>query len=265
MRAAALPASPTWVGEKSLALLRAVADAAFLAWSCVRALSRPRTYLPIAFAQAWEIGVTSVPLVVTMALIIGAVTSQQTGYQHSPTLPLWVVGSVVAGSVLTELGPVLTGLVLVGKVGARIGAELGTMAVTEQIDALRAVGRDPVTHLVLPRVLAGFVTVPALVVLADAAATFAGWAVALMTLPITTPEFVYGVRSYFYDFALWFSIIKGFVFGLTITFIACLIGMGTTGGAEGVGRTTTATVVAGTLAVMIWDLILVRLLKAFGP
>lgn len=263
MRAHALPASPTWLAEKSVAVVRVAADAAFLAWSCLRALRRPRTYLPTAFAQAWEIGVASVPLVVIMALITGAVTSQQTGYQQSPTLPLWVVGSVVAASALTELGPVLTGLVLVGKVGARIGAELGTMAVTEQIDALRAVGRDPVAHLVLPRVLAGFVTVPALVVLADAAAIFAGWAVALMTIPITTPEFVYGVRSYFHDFALWFSIIKGFVFGLTITFVASLIGMRTTGGAEGVGRATTATVVAGTLAIMTWDLILVRLLKMF--
>jgi phospholipid/cholesterol/gamma-HCH transport system permease protein len=197
-------------------------------------------------------------------MIAGAVTSQQTGYQFTGSLPLWVVGSVVTASVITELGPVITGLVLVGRVGARIGAELGTMAVTEQIDALQAVGRHPVLYLVLPRVLAGFFLVPMLVVLADAGGMVAAWAVALLTLPITTAEFVYGARVYFHDFALWFSIMKGAIFGLSITFIACLVGLRVTGGAEGVGRATTAIVVAGTVAVMTWDVVLVRLLKLFG-
>jgi phospholipid/cholesterol/gamma-HCH transport system permease protein len=244
-------------------VLRAAGATAGLGFACLRALRHPQAYLPLAFAQAWEIGVTSAPLVVAVAMISGAVTSQQSGYQYTGSLPLWVIGSVVTASVITELGPVITGLVLVGKVGARIGAELGTMVVTEQIDAMRAVGRDPVLYLVVPRVLAGFVTVPALVVLADAGGMLAGWALALLTLPMTSAEFVHGARAYFHDFALWFSILKGFVFGATITFIACQIGLGAGGGAEGVGRATTKAVVAGTVAVMTWDLILVRLLKAF--
>jgi phospholipid/cholesterol/gamma-HCH transport system permease protein len=252
------------LGHGGSRALRASGAAGLLAWSCLRATRRLGEVWPLVLAQMREIGVGSVPLVVGVALITGAVTSQQTGYQYSGTLPLWVVGSVVAASVLTELGPVITGLVLVGRVGARIGAELGTMVVTEQMDALRAVGRDPVVHLVLPRVLAGCAVVPALVALADAAAMAAGWAFALLTLPITTAEFVYGVRLYFYDFALWFSLLKGSVFGGSITFIASLVGLRATGGAEGVGRATMHAVVAGTVAVMAWDLVLVRLLKVFG-
>lgn len=263
--ARAMSSAAGWVGRGAAAVARTAGAAGFLIWACLRALPKVRTVLPLVSAETWSVGVGSVPLVVGIAAITGAVTSQQTGYQYSGTLPLWVVGSVVAASVLTELGPVITGLVLVGRVGARIGAELGTMAVTEQLDALQAVGRDPVLHLVLPRVLAGFLAVPALVAIADAAAMAAGWALALWTLPITTSEFVYGVRAYFHDFALWFSLLKGFVFGASITFIACFVGMRATGGAEGVGRATTRAVVAGTVAVMAWDLVLVRLLKFFAP
>jgi hypothetical protein len=107
--------------------------AAGVAWACLRALRRPRVYLPLTFAQIWEIGIGSLPLVLLVAMISGAVTSEQTGHQYSSTFPPWVVGSVITASVLTELGPLSTGLVLVGRVGARIGAELAAMAVTEQI------------------------------------------------------------------------------------------------------------------------------------
>jgi len=251
------------LGARPFAVLRLTGEAWLTARACLRALRQPRTYLPLTFAQARDIGVASVPLVAVVAMISGAVTSQQTGYQFTGSLPVWIVGSVVAASVITELGPVITGLVLAGRVGARIGAELGTMAVTDQLGALQAVGRDPVLYLVVPRVLAGLMTVPALVAIADGAGLLAGWALALLTMPVTTAEFTYGVRWWFHDFALWFSLLKGLAFGLAITFIACLVGLRTTGGAEGVGRAATSAVVSGTVAVMVLDVIFVRLLKVF--
>lgn len=252
------------IGGGVLGTLRHTAAVATLAGHTLQGMARPRRYFRLMIAQAYDIGIGSIPVVVVVAVLSGGVTSQQTGYQFTGSVPIWIIGSVVAASVLTELGPLVSALVLVGRVGARIAAELGTMVVTEQVDALRAVGRDPVEQLVVPRVLAGILVLPPLVVLADAAGILAGYVGAVLTLPITTADFVFGVRAYFHDFALWFGIIKAAVFGATITFIGSYIGLRAQGGAEGVGRATTAAVVAGTLAVMTWDLILVRLLKVFG-
>jgi phospholipid/cholesterol/gamma-HCH transport system permease protein len=149
-------------------------------------------------------------------------------------------------------------------VGARIGAELGAMSVTEQIQALRTVGRDPVVYLVLPRELASLIAVPALVALADGGGMLAGWAVALVRVPITTGDFAVGARAYFRPFMLGFSLLKGAVFGVSIAFIACAAGLRATGGAAGVGRTTTVSVVVATVVMMIQDLLLARLLRVFG-
>ncbi len=250
-------------GRRTVAAVTGVGAATSLAWACCRSLRHPRIYLPRTFTQVWEIGIASLPLVLLVAMIAGAVTSEQTGYQYSSTLPPWVVGSVITASVVTELGPLSTGLVLVGRVGARIGAELGAMSVTEQIQALRTVGRDPVPYLVLPRVLAALIAVPALVALADAGGMLAGWAVALVRVPITTSEFAAGARAYFEPFVLYFSLLKGAVFGVSIAFIACVAGLRTTGGAAGVGRATTTSVVVATVVMMIWDLLFARLLPVF--
>jgi phospholipid/cholesterol/gamma-HCH transport system permease protein len=255
---------PEALGAAVVLTLQHAAGSALLAGQFLLALGRPQRYYRALLAQMYDMGISSLPVVILVAALSGAVTSQQSGYQFTGTVPIWVVGSVVAASVLTELGPLVTALVLVGRIGARIGAELGTMVVTEQVDALRAVGRDPVEQLVVPRVLAGTLMLPPLVVVADFVGIGAGWLGALLTLPITSAEFVYGAQSYFHDFALWFGLIKAAVFGATITFIGCYIGLRATGGAEGVGRTTTAVVVTGTVVIMFWDAVLARLLKAFG-
>ncbi len=255
---------PAAIGGGIITVLRHAAGLTELTLHTLVAAARPRRYYRALVEQAYDMGIGSIPVVVLVAALSGAVTSQQSGYQFTGTVPIWVIGSIVAASVLTELGPVITALVLVGRIGARIGAELGTMVVTEQVDALRAVGRDPVEQLVVPRVLAGTLMLPPLVVLADFVGIASGWLGALVTLPITSAEFAYGVHSYFHDFALWFGLIKAAVFGASITFIGCYIGLRATGGAEGVGRTTTSVVVSGTVAIMFWDAVLARLLKAFG-
>jgi len=166
--------------------------------------------------------------------------------------------------VLTELGPILTGIVMMARVGAAIAAELASMRVTEQIDALYAMGRDPVPFLVTPRVVAGLLVFPPLIVLADGMGLAAGWFVGLLAVDgLTSADIVYGMRYYFRPWALIFSVIKGGIFGLAITFIACFVGLEGKGGAEGVGRATTTAVVLTTLVLMTLDVLLVPLLKAF--
>jgi phospholipid/cholesterol/gamma-HCH transport system permease protein len=195
----------------------------------------------------------------------GSVVALLTVTQFTGSVPLWVVGSVLAAGVLTELGPVLTGIVLVGRVGASIAAELASMRVTEQIDALYSLGRDPVPALIVPRVLAGLVVLPPLVILADAVGIAAGWATGLLFIDgLTSADVIYGMRFYFYPFALVYSVLKAMAFGVAITFLSSLIGLEAGGGAEGVGRTTTRAVVTTTLALMVLDVLFVPLLKAFS-
>lgn len=206
----------------------------------------------------------SLPLVLFLTALGGAVTSQQTGYQFDGVLPYWVIGSVVGASVITELAPLLTGIAMVGIVGARIAAELGTMQVTEQIDALEVIGRDPVTYLVTPRVVAGLVVGPVLVALALAASLVAGWGIAVLVTPVTTPDFWMGVRYYVRDFPFFFALIKGAAFGVAVAFIASYVGLEARGGSTGVGRTTTWAVVAMLSALLVVDALLAPLLKVVG-
>ena len=241
-----------------------VGRATLLLIAILKVLPRPRLYLVSALQQSYVIGIQSLPLVLFIAMLGGAVTSQQSGAQFSGGLPLWVIGSVLAASVITELGPLLTAIVMMARVGASISAELASMQVTEQIDALRAMGRDPVAFLVVPRVVAGLLVFPPLVVLANFGGLFAGWLVGQLAVEgLTSGDIIYGMRFYFRPWSLIFSIIKGAVFGFAVTFIACLVGLEGGGGAEGVGRTTTTGVVITTVMLMILDVLLAPLLKLY--
>ena len=244
--------------------LERVGGAAIMARDILRVLPHPRLYWTAALQQAYAMGIQSLPLVLFIAALGGSVMSQQTGAQFTGGLPLWVIGAVLAASVLTELGPLLTAIMLTGRVGAAIAAELASMRVTEQIDALYAMGRDPISFLVVPRVVGGFIVVPALVILADLTGLLAGWAVGVLAVDgLTTQDVVYGMRFYFRPWSAGFSLLKGIVFGVVITFTACYVGLQGKGGAEGVGRTTTTAVVATTVMLMIMDVLLAPVLKAF--
>lgn len=225
-----------------------------------RALHDWRTWWPLLGAQAYEIGVRSLPIVLLISAFAGVVTALQTGHQFTGTVPWSIVGSIVSTSVILELGPVLTGLILAGRVGARIAAELGTMRVTEQIDALETLARDPVSYLLVPRILAGVVMVPVLVVFADAMGFFSGLLASVTTLPMTVADFLEGARLYNKPFDFAYSEIKAFAFGLALTAIPCYIGFTTTGGAEGVGRATTQAVVASSVVILLLNTVLARML-----
>lgn len=235
--------------------------AALLAVAVAGALRTPRKWLAASLEEMHRQALIALPLAVFLAALGGVVTSQQTGYQFQASLPYWVIGNVVAATVITEMAPLLTAFALVGIVGARIAAELGAMQVTEQIDALEVIGRDPVTYLVVPRVLAGLVVGPILVAFALPASLFAGWAAALLTTPVTSADFWFGVRYYIRDFPFFFALIKGVAFGVGITFVGSYVGLEARGGSMGVGRATTWAVVAMISAIVVLDTLLVPLLK----
>src|SRR6185436_16381452 len=155
------------VGRWSIRAAAHVGSFSILVADMLRGLSEWRIYVPRGFEQAMAIGYGSLPIVLMIAGFAGAVTSLQAGYQFTGSVPLYIYGTVIVESIVLELGPVLTGLILAGRIGARYAAELGTMRVTEQIDALESLGRSPVSHLILPRVLAGMLVIPALTMFAN--------------------------------------------------------------------------------------------------
>jgi len=163
-------------------VLRHAAELATLLWRVIVATATGRVPLRDIAGQIYWMGLQSLPIVLITAILSGVVTSQQGGYQFTGSIPLYVLGSVVTESILLELVPVLTAVVLIGRVGARITAEIGTMKVTEQIDAMYALGRDPVRVLVAPRVIAGLIVVPILVGIADLVGIYAGMTATQLTV-----------------------------------------------------------------------------------
>ncbi len=226
----------------------------------VRGLKEVRIWVPRAFTEAWNIGVGSLFIVLLVASFAGAVTALQAGYQFTGSLPLYVIGTLVTESIVLELGPVLVGLILAGRIGARYAAELGTMRVTEQIDALESLGRSPASHLIIPRVVAGLVMIPVLVIFADVVGVLAGWFSARQVLPLTNSDFAYGAQSFWHPFDAFYSVIKAFFFAGAITIIPCYMGLNTEQGAEGVGRSTTAAVVSTSVLILLLDVVLAKML-----
>ena len=232
----------------------------FFVGETLRALPEVRIWWPRFIEEAWNIGVGSIFLVLLISVFAGAVTALQAGYQFQGNLPYYIVGTLVVSAVILELGPVLTALVLAGRIGARYAAQLGTMRVTEQIDALESLGRSPYSHLVLPRVLAALIMIPIMTILANTAGILAGWWSVKLVLPVTDMDFVYGAQSYFRPWDAYYSFIKSIFFGGTIGLVSCYMGIGTQQGAEGVGKGTTGAVVTSTIIVLLLDTVLTKLL-----
>jgi phospholipid/cholesterol/gamma-HCH transport system permease protein len=232
----------------------------FFVVEAVRGLPEMKIWWPRMMVEAWNIGAGSLFIVLLIAAFAGAVTALQTGYQFTGSLPLYIVGTLVVSSIILELGPVLTALILAGRIGARYAAELGTMRVTEQIDALESLGRSPASHLVIPRVLAGLIMIPALTVLANLSGILSGWLSVKAVLPVTDADFSYGAQYYWRPWDAYYSVIKAFFFAGSITIISCYMGFNTQQGAEGVGRSTTAAVVTSSVLILVLDTVLTRLL-----
>ena len=213
--------------------------------------------------QMGAIGVGSLWLVVVVSMFTGAVAAVQAAYQFTAVVPMRYLGSVVLRSVIIELGPVLTGLVVGGRVGASIAAELGTMKVTEQIDALRAMAIHPVRYLVVPRVVAAIVMLPVMTILSDAIAVAGGYVVAITSIGISSHTYTQSLKDFFLLKDLMSGLIKSVFFGGIIGTMGCYYGFATEGGAEGVGMATTRAVVASCVLVLISDYVLANVLFRF--
>ncbi len=224
-----------------------------LFWNIIRAIVCLRVPMRAVLRQLYVMGVESLPIVFVTGALAGIVTSQQGGYQMTGAVPSYILGSLVVQTVILEMGPVLTAIVLVGRVGARITAELGTMKVSEQIDAYHSLSRDPVALLAAPRVIGGLIALPLLVGFADMIGILAGMVAANLDSGLGTESFFYGARLFWHSWDLFYSFTKALVFGLAIPLISVHMGFRTKGGAEGVGRTTTDAVMFMTLTILILD------------
>ena len=218
-----------------------------------RAFADPATYIPETIRQMRRIGVDSFPLAAIVAAFIGAVIAMQTRYQLFPGVELSLVGLATRMILVLELGPLLTALVLTGRVGARMTAEIGTMRVTEQIDALETLSYDPIAFLVVPRLLACLVMLPILTIFADAVGVYSGFLAGTKLTGIPPADFIEGLRLGFMPFQIVYSLLKSFFFGVAIAFNCSYEGYNTTAGAEGVGRSTARAVVITSVVILVID------------
>lgn len=224
------------------------------------ALVTPPTYRHDIVEQLDMIGVGSLTVVLLTGFFTGAALASQTGLTLDQFGARPVVGRLVSASMIKELGPVLTALMLTGRIGSGIAAELGSMVVTDQINALRALGTDPIRKLVAPRVLAGIVMAPVLTVISDFVGIIGGWMVARFQLQVASSVYWSSVTKALYMQDVWMGLIKPFVLGFVIVTIACHVGLRTKGGTQGVGRSTTVSVVAGSVAVIAVDFFVTQIL-----
>ena len=212
--------------------------------------------------QLDAIGVGSLTVVILTGTFTGMVLALQSGMTLDQFGGREVVGRLVSASMVKELGPVLTALMVTGRVGSGIAAELGSMTVTDQISALRALGADPVRKLVIPRVVAGTVMLPLLTIVSDAVGIAGGWIISTMQLRVASSVYWNNVVQGLFMDDLWMGLIKPIAFGFVLVSIGCHVGLRTTGGTQGVGRATTRAVVGASVGVLVVDFFLTKLLIA---
>ncbi|MCB5251317.1 MAG: ABC transporter permease [Candidatus Cloacimonadales bacterium] len=223
--------------------------------------------LPFIYRRSYEtlkqikkIAIDSVILIFITSIFTGLVTALQASYQSKGFIPKSLIGVLVGKTTMTELAPVLTSLVLTGRIGASIAAEIGTMKVTEQLDAMDVMGVSQYEYLYMPRIVAGVISVPLLTVISLFVSIFSSYIFTIYAYDMSFNIFFDNMRSFFLPLDLWLGISKSFCFGWTITSIACFAGMNTQNGAEGVGRSTTDTVVYSSIGILMMDFIVAKIL-----
>ena len=257
---AVLRRSVSGLGDRVIESVASLGDFALLAIRTVQAAARPRFPWRATFQQFELIAVRSAPIVALTALFTGMVLALQTAFALARFGAKPYVGSIVGLALVRELGPVLAALMVGGRVGAGITSELGCMTVTEQVDAIRAMGADPVQKLVLPRVLAATIGLPMLTISAIVLGVFGGLLVADLQYSIAPSFYLQTVTTTVTVGDFFAGVTKTFVFGWIIAMVGCFVGLSTSGGTEGVGRATTRSVVAGSISILVSDFFLTKLL-----
>ena len=255
----------TALGRIALSLLQYLGELALLVYeTCVSMIVAPIRWR-LFLRQIVEVGWRSQLVVVVTGMFTGAVLTAQTYFQFSTLGMKSATGSVVAVALFRELGPVLTGLMVAGRVGAAIAAEIGTMKVTEQIDALRALGVHPIDYLAVPRVLALVLSMPLLVAESVGLGICAGYLVGVEVLGISGPYFLNNILHYVGPRDIKMALSKAFCFGVLIAFVSCHQGLNAREGAVGVGRAPTEAVVISSLSILILNFFLTFLLNMIFP
>ena len=220
-----------------------------------------RTYFRLFLDECVSVGINSVFLVAIISTFIGAVTAVQTAYNiSSPLIGDYMVGNIVRDMTVLELAPTITALVFAGKVGSKIASQLGTMRITDQIDALEVMGVNSVSYLVLPKILASVVMYPLLVILACALSLWGGFMASTLSGVSSAQDYIYGLRFGFNEFTITFMLIKAFVFAFLVASISSYKGFYTKGGALQVGESSTRAVTNSCIAILLADYLLAEML-----
>lgn len=222
---------------------------------------RFKVYVRLILDECTKIGVGSLIIVSIVSTFIGAVTCIQTAYNLvSPLIPKYIVALIVRDMTLLELAPTITAIVFAGKVGSNIASELGTMKISEQVDALEVMGINSVSFLSLPKIMASLITYPMLVILAAFLSHLGGYLAGTLTGAITPTEYIYGIRAEFQSYSVFFALQKSFVFAFLVSSISCFEGYYTSGGALEVGQSSTSAVTKSCISILIADYLLAQLL-----
>ena len=220
-----------------------------------------RTYINLIFDESVLLGVSSIFIVAIVSTFMGAVTAVQTAYNLvSPLIQDYIIGTLVRDMTVQELAPTVISLVFAGKVGSSISSGLGTMRITEQIDALEVMGINSASYLVLPKIVAAIIMYPLLVILAMFLSIYGGYIAGTMTNVITEQEYIYGIRLDFNPYTIQFAMIKSVVFAFLISSISAYKGYFTQGGALEVGIASTSAVTNSCIAILLADYLLAALL-----
>ncbi len=248
------------IGSKVIFLLEEIGRIVQLFFSTISLMIRPPYRFKHTMLQLEEVGFNSIPVALITATFTGMVLALQSyvGFRRFNAEAL--VGTVVALSITRELGPVLTGLIVAGRAGSAMAAELGTMRVTEQIDALETMAVNPIKYLVVPRFIASLIALPLLTVFADLVGIIGGFLVSVQMLGANPVVYIRRTVNYMELNDIYSGLLKAAIFGIIIAIVGCYKGFYTKGGAEGVGRATTGAVVLASMLILISDYFLTALL-----
>ena len=241
------------LGRRTIRFFNEIGQISILQLRIVRSMHRLVRDRGLALEQMAHIGVGSLPLVLIIGLFTGMVSAWQAAYQFQGLISFSLIGGAVSRAIFIELGPVLTAIVIAGRVGASIAAEIGTMRVTEQIDALESMAINPVRYLAMPRFVGAVLMMPILVTFANAIALFGAFLVANFFLDLTSQVFFGSVERFFQAKDVFSGLLKSVAFGGVTSLLGCHIGFKTSGGAEGVGLSTIRAFVLSSAMILILD------------
>ena len=247
------------LGNSAVSFFNHVYDVSNLFLQVLKNISHIYFYRRQIVEQFYSIGVASIPLVLLMSVFTGLITAVQSDYQTTDYTPQYLIGSVVLQTVVIELAPVLIGLILAGRVGAGTSAELGSMRVSGQILTLESLALDPVGFLVMPRVLAGVIMLPILVIFSDILAVISAMVMLLSKMTLTQYDFIKGMRLVFSSHDIIVGLIKAAAFGFIITLLGSYFGLNAKNGAKGVGVATTLSVISASAMILVLDYVVAEI------